>query len=70
MHFPHSRLSSRHNLPYQQHSLQPHSEEEFPPSPCAHCMLMRTKEFRHPDESNMVSKCKHTKEDDQETNAG
>ena len=70
MHYPHSCLSSHHNLPYQQHSLQPHSEEEFLPPPYTQRMLMCTKEFRHPDESNMVSKCKHTKEDDQETNAG
>ena len=70
MHYPHSRLSSRHNLPFWQHSLQPHSEEEFLPPPYTQRMLICTKEIRHPDESNMVSKCKHTKEDDQETNAG
>ena len=69
MHYPHSRLSSRHNLPFLQHSLQPHSEGGSLPPPYTHRVLMCTKEFRHPDESNMVSQCKHTKEDDQETNA-
>ena len=70
MHYPHSRLSSRHNLPYQQHSPQPHTEEEFLPPPYTQGMLICTKECCHPEESNMVSQCKHTKEDDQKTNAG
>ena len=69
MHFPHSCLSSRHNLPYWQHSLQPHSEGGSLPPPHTPSMLMDAKECCHPEESNMISQCKHTKEDGQETNA-
>ena len=70
MHFCESRLSIHHKLPYKQHSLQPHSEEESLPPLSALLVLMRTKEWCHPEESNMVSKCKHTEEDGQQTNAG
>ena len=69
MHFFESRLSIHHKLPYWQHSLQPHSEGEYQPTLYAHCMLLRTKEWHHSEESPMVSKCKHTKKDDQPTNA-
>ena len=69
-HFPESHLSIHHKLPYKQHSLQDHSEGESLPPPYVHCMLIRTKEWRHPEEPNMVSKYKHTKDDGQQTNAG
>ena len=69
-HFPASRLSIQHKLPYKQHSLQHHFEGESLPPPYVHCMPIRTKEWRHPEEANMVSKCKHTKEDGQQTNSG
>ena len=70
MHFSESRLSIHHKLPHKQHSLQPHSEGESLPHLCALLVLMRAKEWRHPEESNMISKCRHTKKDGQQTNAG
>ena len=70
MHSSESCLSHHHKLPYWQHSLQHHSEGESLPPPYAHWLLMRTKECSNPEESNMVSKCKHTKEDGPQTNSG
>ena len=66
MHFSESCLFIHHKLPFQQHSLQPHSAKEPLPPLCAHCMLICTKEWPHPEGSNIVSKCNHTKEDDQQ----
>ena len=43
-------------LPYRQHSLQPHSEGEYLQPLYAHGMLMWTKDCGHPEESTMVSK--------------
>ena len=68
MHFFESSLSIHHKLPHKQYSLQPHSEGESLPPFCALLVLIRTKEWRHPEESNMISKCKYTKQDGQETN--
>ena len=82
-HFPHSdlhfyhpdmyicesHLSIHHKLPHRQHSLHPHSEGEFLPPLCTLLVLIRTKGCSHPEESIMVSKCKHTKEDGQQANA-
>ena len=67
MHFFQARLSIHHKLPYWQHSLQLHSEGESRPPLCTLLVLMQTKEWNHPEESNMVSKCKHTKENGQQT---
>ena len=69
MHFFESRLPIHHKLPFWQHSLQPHSEGESLPPPYTHGMLIRAKECRLPEKSNMVSKCKHTKQDGQAKNA-
>ena len=69
MHPSESHLSIHHKLPFWQHSLQHHSEGESLPPPYAHGMLIRAKECRLPEKSNMVSKCRHTKEDGQQTNA-
>ena len=63
-------LSIHHKLPYKQHSLRPHSEEESLPPLCTLLVLIRTKEWCHSEESNMVSKCKHRKENGQQKKAG
>ena len=65
-----SYLSIHHKLPHRQHSLQHHSEGESLPPLCTLVVLLQAKEWRHPEESTVVSKCKHTKEDGQQTNAG
>ena len=62
MHFSESRLSIHHKLPYRQHSLQHHSEGESLPPLCTLLVLICAKEWRHPEESNMVSKCKCRKD--------
>ena len=69
MHSSESRLFIHHKLPYWQHSLQHHSEGASLPPPYAHCVLICTKQCRLPEESKVVIKCKHTKEDGQQTNA-
>ena len=69
MHFSESCLSIHHKLPYKQHSLQPRSEGEYLPPLYAHGMLICAKDSSHPEESTMVSKRKHTKEHEQQTNA-
>ena len=70
MHFPELCLPNHHKLPYKQHSLQPHCEGESLPPLCTLLVLIRTKKWCHPSETNMFSKCKHTKEDGQQTSAG
>ena len=64
-------ITSPHSskLPYKQHSLQPRSEGESLPHLCTFLVLIRTKKWRHPEEPSMVSKCKHTKQDGQQTHA-
>ena len=70
MHFSESCLSIHHKLPHKQHSLQHHSAREPLPPPCAHSMLICTKKSLHSEELDIFSKCKHTKEDDHQTNVG
>ena len=59
-------FSIHQKLPLQQHSLQPRSVAETPTFPYAPYMLICAKEWCHPEEPKMSSKCRHRGKNGQE----